>query len=68
MFARDSAEAHYHQGLASRLVAMEARQPAIAEQMALVNIDGQQISQQIALAKALGGGYRADHAVEPKPR
>jgi multidrug efflux system outer membrane protein len=68
MFARDSAEAHYHQGLASRLVAMEARQPAIAEQMALVNVDGQRISQQIALAKALGGGYRADQPVEPKPR
>ena len=68
MFARDSAEAHFHQGLASRLVAMEARQPAIAEQMALVNVDGQRISQQIALAKALGGGYRADQPVEPKPR
>ncbi|MFL9906314.1 MdtP family multidrug efflux transporter outer membrane subunit [Paraburkholderia sp. RL17-337-BIB-A] len=67
-FARDSAEAQYQRGLASRVTAMEARQPLIAEQVALVNLDGQRLSQEIALAKALGGGYRAASPVELKPR
>jgi multidrug efflux system outer membrane protein len=67
-FARDSAEAQYQRGLASRLTAMEARQPVIAEQIALLNLDGQKISQEIALAKALGGGYRAEQPVALAPR
>ncbi|HEX7907614.1 MAG TPA: MdtP family multidrug efflux transporter outer membrane subunit [Paraburkholderia sp.] len=67
-FVRDSAEAHYRRGLESRLAALEARQPVIAEQVALVSLDGQRLSQEIALAKALGGGYRAETPVELKPR
>ncbi|WP_109482085.1 MdtP family multidrug efflux transporter outer membrane subunit [Paraburkholderia sp. C35] len=67
-FARDSAEAHYQRGLADRLTAMEARQPVIAEQLALLELDGQRLSQDIALVKALGGGYRAEPPVELKPR
>ena len=67
-FARDSAEAHYRRGLADRLTVMEAREPVIAEQIALLEIDGQRLSQDIALVKALGGGYRADPPVELKPR
>jgi multidrug efflux system outer membrane protein len=67
-FTKDSAEAHYRRGLASKLVAQEARQPLIAEQVALLDIDGQRISQEIALVKALGGGYRADLPVELKLR
>ncbi|MEM5383426.1 MdtP family multidrug efflux transporter outer membrane subunit [Paraburkholderia phymatum] len=67
-FARDSAEAHYQRGLTSRLAALEARQPVIAEQVALLTLDGQMISQEITLTKALGGGYRADPPVELKPR
>ena len=67
-FARDSAEASYRRGLASRLAALEARQPVIAERVALLTLDGQMISQEIALTKALGGGYRADPPVELKPR
>jgi multidrug efflux system outer membrane protein len=67
-FAKDSAEARYQRGLASRLVAMEARQPWIAERVALLDLDGQRISQGITLAKALGGGYRADEPVELAPR
>ena len=66
-FVRDSAEAHYERGLASRLTALEARQPVIAEQVALLTLDGQMLSQEIALTKALGGGYRADPPVEWKP-
>jgi multidrug efflux system outer membrane protein len=67
-FARDSAEAHYRRGLTSRLTALEARQPVIAERVALLTLDGQMISQEIALTKALGGGYRADPPAEPRPR
>jgi multidrug efflux system outer membrane protein len=67
-FVRDSAEARYQRGLGSRYLAMEARQPLIAEQIAQLTVDGQKISQEIALAKALGGGYRADPPVELKPR
>ncbi|WP_429334562.1 MdtP family multidrug efflux transporter outer membrane subunit [Paraburkholderia sp. 35.1] len=67
-FAKESAQAHYRRGLASRLAAMEARQPWIVERVALLNLDGQRISQQIALAKALGGGYRADPLAEFKSR
>jgi multidrug efflux system outer membrane protein len=67
-FTRDSVEAHYQRGLTSRLAALEARQPVIAEQVALLTLNGQMLSQEIALTKALGGGYRADSPVEPKPR
>jgi outer membrane protein, multidrug efflux system len=67
-FARDSAEAHYRRGLADRLTAIGAREPVIAEQVALLEIDGQLLSEDIALVKALGGGYRATPPVELKPR
>jgi outer membrane protein, multidrug efflux system len=67
-FARDSVEAHYQRGLTSRLAALEARQPVIAEQVALLTLNGQMLSQEITLTKALGGGYRADPPVELKPR
>jgi outer membrane protein, multidrug efflux system len=59
-FARDSVEAHYRRGLTSRLAALEARQPVIAERVALLTLDGQMLGQEIALTKALGGGYRAE--------
>ncbi|MBP0589695.1 MdtP family multidrug efflux transporter outer membrane subunit [Paraburkholderia sp. LEh10] len=67
-FTRDSVEAHYQRGLTSRLAALEARQPVIAEQAALLTLRSQMLSQEIALTKALGGGYRADPPVELKPR
>jgi len=67
-FARDSVEAHYQRGLTSRLAALEARQPVIAEQVALLTLNGQMLGEDIALTKALGGGYRADPPVELKPR
>ncbi|GJH22516.1 MdtP family multidrug efflux transporter outer membrane subunit [Caballeronia novacaledonica] len=67
-FVRDSVEAHYRRGLTSQLAAFEARQPVIAEQVALLTLSGQMLSQEIALTKALGGGYRADPPVELKPR
>ncbi|AUT65429.1 MdtP family multidrug efflux transporter outer membrane subunit [Paraburkholderia terrae] len=67
-FTRDSVEAHYQRGLTSRLAALQARQPVIAEQVALLELRGQMLSQEIALTKALGGGYRAAAPVELKPR
>ncbi|SIT47092.1 outer membrane factor of efflux pump [Paraburkholderia ribeironis] len=67
-FARDSVEAHYQRGLASRVAALEARQPVIAEQLALLTLNGQMLGEEIALTKALGGGYRADPPVVLTPR
>ncbi|WP_168792731.1 MdtP family multidrug efflux transporter outer membrane subunit [Paraburkholderia aromaticivorans] len=67
-FTRDSVEAYYQRGLTSRLAALDARQPVIAEQVALLTLNGQVLSQEIALTKALGGGYLADPPVELKPR
>ncbi|WP_296650960.1 MdtP family multidrug efflux transporter outer membrane subunit [Paraburkholderia sp.] len=66
-FASNSAKAHYQRGLSSRLAALEARQPVIAEQVVLLTLHGEMISQDIALTKALGGGYRADQPVELTP-
>lgn len=67
-FARDSVEARYQRGLASRLAALEAREPVIAERVALLTLNAQMLNQDIALTKALGGGYRADSPVQPRPR
>ncbi|WP_205171221.1 MdtP family multidrug efflux transporter outer membrane subunit [Burkholderia sp. LMG 13014] len=67
-FTQDSAEAHYQRGLASQLTAVEARQAVIQERIALLDIDGRRIGQDIALAKALGGGYRSDAPVVLNPR
>lgn len=58
-FAQQAADAMHDRGLGSRVIAMESRLPVISEQSALLFIDGQRLSQQIALIKALGGGYRA---------
>ncbi|WP_431825440.1 MdtP family multidrug efflux transporter outer membrane subunit [Burkholderia sp. F1] len=67
-FAQDSADAHYRTGLASRLFAVEAKQAVLVERIVLLDIDGRRISQDIALAKALGGGYRAEAPVTLNPR
>lgn len=67
-FTEQSVDAHYRRGLASRLAAMQARQPVLAEQIALTELDGRRIGQDIALTKALGGGYREAQQAELKPR
>jgi multidrug efflux system outer membrane protein len=67
-FVRNSVEASYQRGLASRLSALDARQPVIAEQLGLLTLNAQMLSQEITLTKALGGGYRADPPVAPKLR
>ncbi|CAB3807479.1 Cation efflux system protein CusC [Paraburkholderia ultramafica] len=67
-FAQESADAHYGRGLASRVTAMEAREAVIRERMVLLDINGQELGQDIALSKALGGGYRAQAPVVLTPR
>lgn len=59
-FNRDSAEAHYQRGLLGRVVALEANLPLLAEQSSLALLQGQRLESEVALIKALGGGYHAD--------
>jgi multidrug efflux system outer membrane protein len=67
-FMHASASANYGRGLASKLAAMQARQPVIVEQLALLDLNARQLSQDIALIKALGGGYRNGTPLTPSPR
>ena len=55
-FVFDSASARYGRGLVDRLQVEEARESAIQEQLALLELTGQS---PIALTKTLGGGYQA---------
>ncbi|WP_028218285.1 MdtP family multidrug efflux transporter outer membrane subunit [Paraburkholderia oxyphila] len=57
-FAQEAADAAYQRGLSSRVSAEQARLPLIAEQTALLLVDGERLNQDIALTKALGGGYQ----------
>jgi outer membrane protein, multidrug efflux system len=63
-YAQESADAAYQQGLASLASAQEARLPLIAEQTALLVIDGERLSQDIALTRALGGGYAVEQTAQ----
>ncbi|WP_368621790.1 MdtP family multidrug efflux transporter outer membrane subunit [Paraburkholderia sp. BR13444] len=67
-FAEASAQAQYERGVASRLTAMDARQAVLLERISMLELDGQRLSQAIALSKALGGGYRDDAPVELRVR
>jgi multidrug efflux system outer membrane protein len=67
-FASESAEAQYRSGLGSRFAAVQAREPLIEERLALLRINGLQLSEDIALNKALGGGYRQDGDIALTPR
>ena len=59
-FAQEAAEASFKRGLSSRLASTEAHLPILTEKMALLLLDGQRLNQDIALIKALGGGYRSE--------
>ncbi|MCP3725140.1 MdtP family multidrug efflux transporter outer membrane subunit [Paraburkholderia sp. CNPSo 3272] len=61
-FAEASAQAQYQRGVASRLAVMDARQAVLLERIALLDINARSLSQDIALTKALGGGYRSGSA------
>jgi multidrug efflux system outer membrane protein len=65
---QDSAQAHYQRGLASEYDAVDSRLPVVVERMVLVDLEGRRVSDQIALVKALGGGYQASHPADPSPR
>ncbi|MEX3936394.1 MdtP family multidrug efflux transporter outer membrane subunit [Paraburkholderia phymatum] len=67
-FAQASAQARYETGVASRLGVMDARQAVLLERISLLEVDGQRLSQDIAMSKALGGGYRYDKPLELKVR
>ena len=62
-FAQASAQARFERGVASRLTATDARQAVLLERIALLEVDGQRLSQDIAMSKALGGGYRVQTPV-----
>ncbi|GAB7524046.1 MdtP family multidrug efflux transporter outer membrane subunit [Paraburkholderia sp. 2C] len=53
-----SVVARYGHGLVSQADAEEAKSPVILEKIALLKLEGQKVSADIALNKALGGGYR----------
>ncbi|MCX4161289.1 MULTISPECIES: MdtP family multidrug efflux transporter outer membrane subunit [Paraburkholderia] len=56
----DSTEAQYQRGLADRAAAMKARAPVIEGQLALLQLNGDELEAEIVLTRALGGGYRSD--------
>ena len=58
MMTTRSASAHHQRGLVSYYAAQEARRPAIAQQLLLLDIEAQRLSTDITLIKALGGDYR----------
>ena len=61
-FAEASAQAQYQRGVASRLAVTDARQAVLLERIALLDINARRLSQDIALTKSLGGGYRSGSA------
>jgi multidrug efflux system outer membrane protein len=63
-FAEAIAQARYERGVASRLTAMDARQAVLLERIPMLEVDGQRVSQDIAMPKAPGGGYREQTPVE----
>jgi multidrug efflux system outer membrane protein len=67
-FSRDSASARYERGLSNKLIAMQAHQPVIVERLALLDLNARRLSQDIALIKALGGGYRNETPLTLPPR
>ena len=68
VFLQDSADARYARGIADKTTAQEAREPVITEQLSLVELNGQAIDQEVALVRALGGGYCSDAPADPAPR
>lgn len=63
-FASNSAEAHYRQGLLDKPSALEARLPLLMEQSQAVEIRSKQIQSEIALTRALGGGYTSGQTTQ----
>jgi multidrug efflux system outer membrane protein len=55
--AERDAAARYRQGLVSKVTALEAQLPVLSQRAELVEVHGRQMAGEIALIKALGGGY-----------
>jgi multidrug efflux system outer membrane protein len=66
-FNRDSATAHYQRGLLDRVTALESNLPLLAEHSGLALLQGQRLESEIALIKALGGGYHSSNTVAALP-
>jgi len=56
----DSAQAHYQRGLTSRYLAQEARRATLSQQLLLVDLRTAQMSSDLLVIKALGGGYQGE--------
>lgn len=56
------AQERYQGGLTNYLTVLNAEDSVIDTRRTLADLQSQQFSQDVALIKALGGGYRADHA------
>lgn len=56
----DSTEAQYERGLADRTASIQAKAPVIEGQIALLQLNGDELEAEIVLTRALGGGYRSD--------
>ena len=60
--AYDLAKERYRIGLASQLLVLNAETALLSQQQALINLEASRRQQQIALFKALGGGFDAQQA------
>lgn len=52
-----SAEAYFERGIFSKIKSKETLLPVIQQQVELIELQGRQLSESVALIKALGGGY-----------
>ena len=57
-----SAQAHYRRGLIGHYAAQEARRTVLNQQILLLEVQARRLSTDVALIKALGGGYRGSVA------
>jgi outer membrane protein, multidrug efflux system len=57
-FAQEAVRASQERGLSSQFDVTRSQLPVIVEQIALLALDERRVSEDIALIKALGGGYR----------
>ncbi|MNL56548.1 Multidrug resistance outer membrane protein MdtP precursor [compost metagenome] len=63
-FSLESASAQYSRGLTDRLQVEQARESAIQQQLAMLQLTVQSLQNAIVLTKTLGGGYQSMGAVD----
>ncbi len=64
----ESARTHFRTGLADQVTAREARLPVLAEQDRMLKMRGRQLSAEIELIVALGGGFYTDRDALGSPQ